>query len=418
MIRDPPGGGTEANEREAARVTAVPRITAVSGPSAGRGLAMTSALATVGRHPTNDLVLDDPRVSGVHLELRRVGDRVHVRDAGSTNGTWHRPAPHRRGRARAGRRDHRRRRRALRVDVDESATAARRSTAGSFGELVGESARDARALRDARAHRPQGADACSSRARRAPERRRWRARFTRVTAGRGAVRRHRRDVASRSRSPNRCSSVTSAAPSRAPIERRAGFFEAAAGRHRLPRRDRRAAAADPVEVPARARAARGHARRRHGARQGRRARRRRDAPRSPPRDRGRPLPRGPLLPARADPPRSPAAARSPGGRAPPLREDPGADRGAGDAARRSNPRPSRTSRRSAGPATSASFATSSRARPRWRRARRSAGPTSRAKASASAERARSDRRSTSPARSPAPRSARSSASSPRTSQRS
>jgi DNA-binding NtrC family response regulator len=49
---------------------------------------MTRAIATVGRHPTNDLVLNDLQVSGVHLQLRRAGARVHVRDAGSTNGTW------------------------------------------------------------------------------------------------------------------------------------------------------------------------------------------------------------------------------------------------------------------------------------------------------------------------------------------
>jgi DNA-binding NtrC family response regulator len=70
------------------RGNVVPRITAVSGPGAGRAVAMTRAIATVGRHSTNDLVLEDARVSGVHLELRRVQDRVHVRDAGSTNGTW------------------------------------------------------------------------------------------------------------------------------------------------------------------------------------------------------------------------------------------------------------------------------------------------------------------------------------------
>src|SRR4029077_6417338 len=92
-VSEPPSGGTQANEVEAPAVAGIPRLTAVNGVSAGRGLAMTSALATVGRHPTNDLVLDDPRASGVHLELQRVGDRVHVRDAGSTNGTW--IGPHR-----------------------------------------------------------------------------------------------------------------------------------------------------------------------------------------------------------------------------------------------------------------------------------------------------------------------------------
>jgi DNA-binding NtrC family response regulator len=133
-----PSGGTEVNELEASVGAGVPRLTAISGPNAGRGLAMTSALATVGRHPSNDLVLDDPRVSGVHVELRRVGDRGHVRDAGSTNGTW--IGPHRVVEAElavgaevtvGGT--------LLRVDMDDAATPARRSTMGSFGGLVGQS---------------------------------------------------------------------------------------------------------------------------------------------------------------------------------------------------------------------------------------------------------------------------------------
>src|SRR5262245_54758982 len=70
------------------RTNFVPRVTAISGPGAGRAAAMSRVTATVGRHPTNDVVLDDPRVSGVHVELRRGEGGVHVRDAGSTNGTW------------------------------------------------------------------------------------------------------------------------------------------------------------------------------------------------------------------------------------------------------------------------------------------------------------------------------------------
>jgi pSer/pThr/pTyr-binding forkhead associated (FHA) protein len=51
-------------------------------------LAMSHVTATVGRHATNDLVIEDRGVSGVHLELRRGERGLHVRDAGSTNGTW------------------------------------------------------------------------------------------------------------------------------------------------------------------------------------------------------------------------------------------------------------------------------------------------------------------------------------------
>jgi transcriptional regulator with GAF, ATPase, and Fis domain len=59
------------------------------GVNKGAAVALVRAHATVGRHPTNDLVLQDSRVSAVHLELgRRPGGRILVRDAGSTNGTW------------------------------------------------------------------------------------------------------------------------------------------------------------------------------------------------------------------------------------------------------------------------------------------------------------------------------------------
>jgi hypothetical protein len=70
-------GGTEVNApiAESPR-QAVPKLVASAGPGAGRALAMVTTFATVGRHPTNDLVIADPRVSGVHLELRRVGART------------------------------------------------------------------------------------------------------------------------------------------------------------------------------------------------------------------------------------------------------------------------------------------------------------------------------------------------------
>jgi DNA-binding NtrC family response regulator len=132
-------GGTEENTnvRRPALET-IPRLTAVSGPGAGRALAMTSAVATAGRHATNDLVVADPRVSGVHLDLRRVGDRVHVRDAGSTNGTW--MGPHRvtevelapGGEVTIGST-------LLRLDLDDRATPSTLGSAEAFGDLVGRS---------------------------------------------------------------------------------------------------------------------------------------------------------------------------------------------------------------------------------------------------------------------------------------
>ena len=116
----------------------VPRVTATQGPGAGSAFAMQQSLATIGRHETNDLVLADPGVSGVHLELSRDGERVHIRDAGSTNGTWlggHRIveavlAPG--AEVVVGGTT-------LRFDVDGAAAPAAQSERTSFGALVGES---------------------------------------------------------------------------------------------------------------------------------------------------------------------------------------------------------------------------------------------------------------------------------------
>jgi two-component system nitrogen regulation response regulator GlnG len=130
---------TEVNTgTRASPFAAVPRLTAISGPAQGRAFALASAMATVGRHPTNDLVLDDPRVSGVHLQLHRVEDRVRLRDVGSTNGTWlgrHRVTEIELcagGEIILGGT-------VLRVDIDGAATFSPLSASTSFGRLVGQS---------------------------------------------------------------------------------------------------------------------------------------------------------------------------------------------------------------------------------------------------------------------------------------
>jgi DNA-binding NtrC family response regulator len=137
MTSEQARGGTEVTSNVQARAgSAVPRLIAVRGPAAGRALAMSSAVATAGRHPTNDLVLADPQVSGVHVELRRVGEHIHVRDAGSTNGTW--MGPHRivevelasGGEILVGGTT-------LRVDLDTAVSTASVSDSQSFGNLVG-----------------------------------------------------------------------------------------------------------------------------------------------------------------------------------------------------------------------------------------------------------------------------------------
>jgi DNA-binding NtrC family response regulator len=136
-------GGTEANPGVVARTEASPKLVAASGPSAGRAFAVIRASATVGRHPTNDFVIDDPRVSGAHLELTRVHDRVRARDVGSTNGTW--LGQHRvmdvelaiGGELTIGDT-------VLRLDVDDTAAVPSVIERESFGEFVGRS----RAMRE------------------------------------------------------------------------------------------------------------------------------------------------------------------------------------------------------------------------------------------------------------------------------
>ncbi len=80
---------TESSPRPRRPGGGVARLVVTQGPSAGKTLVLTRARATVGRHPTNDLVIADPRVSAAHLELeRRDEGRLVLRDLETTNGTW------------------------------------------------------------------------------------------------------------------------------------------------------------------------------------------------------------------------------------------------------------------------------------------------------------------------------------------
>ncbi|MBX3227272.1 MAG: sigma 54-dependent Fis family transcriptional regulator [Labilithrix sp.] len=131
-------GTTIANPPVVPRTTAVPKLIAVTGPSKGASFAVVRSSTTVGRHPTNDFVVDDPRVSAAHLELTRNDDRVRVRDVGSTNGTWlgaHRVADVELaigGEITIGDT-------LLRVDVEDAAPPMSERERESFGEIVGRS---------------------------------------------------------------------------------------------------------------------------------------------------------------------------------------------------------------------------------------------------------------------------------------
>ncbi|HUX70425.1 MAG TPA: FtsK/SpoIIIE domain-containing protein, partial [Cellulomonadaceae bacterium] len=83
-------------DRASTALRAVWHLAVVSGPDAG-GLLAVDGTVVVGRASTADLRVDDPLVSRHHLTVRRRGDRLHVRDDGSGNGT----VRQRRGRSRS-----------------------------------------------------------------------------------------------------------------------------------------------------------------------------------------------------------------------------------------------------------------------------------------------------------------------------
>lgn len=62
------------------------RVEVTEGPDRGKVHVASGEAITVGTAPGNDLVLVDDTVSRYHLELERRGDRIWVRDHGSTNG--------------------------------------------------------------------------------------------------------------------------------------------------------------------------------------------------------------------------------------------------------------------------------------------------------------------------------------------
>ncbi len=58
------------------------------GPNAGSTFLIEKDLTTAGRHPGNDVFLDDITVSRRHAEIRRRGAEFFVHDVGSLNGTY------------------------------------------------------------------------------------------------------------------------------------------------------------------------------------------------------------------------------------------------------------------------------------------------------------------------------------------
>src|SRR5271154_6043744 len=68
---------------------AVFRVTVLGGSALGATVTIDgSAEVLVGQSPVCGLRLTDPTVSRRHLALEVVGDRLHLRDLGSSNGTY------------------------------------------------------------------------------------------------------------------------------------------------------------------------------------------------------------------------------------------------------------------------------------------------------------------------------------------
>lgn len=63
------------------------RLIMQAGPQPGKAFPLEVDLVTIGREPSNTVVINDPEISRQHTRLRWQGDGYVVEDLGSTNGT-------------------------------------------------------------------------------------------------------------------------------------------------------------------------------------------------------------------------------------------------------------------------------------------------------------------------------------------
>ncbi len=63
-------------------------LTILEGPNAGQSYPLQSTVYTLGRTADNTIMIDSPRISRHHAQLRPVARGFEVEDLGSTNGTW------------------------------------------------------------------------------------------------------------------------------------------------------------------------------------------------------------------------------------------------------------------------------------------------------------------------------------------
>ena len=68
-------------------LTVMPRFVVTHGADKGNVFTVEHDIAFVGRSRRNDLKLTDPKVSGKHFKVFRIGGKFFVEDLKSTNGT-------------------------------------------------------------------------------------------------------------------------------------------------------------------------------------------------------------------------------------------------------------------------------------------------------------------------------------------
>ena len=69
-------------------MTSGPQLVISHGPRPGQVFAIDRDVLTLGREPTNPIVVNDPQVSRQHARIARQGGAIVIEDLGSTNGTF------------------------------------------------------------------------------------------------------------------------------------------------------------------------------------------------------------------------------------------------------------------------------------------------------------------------------------------
>lgn len=87
-LLDAPGADDDVTIRLGDLPSGIGSLVVRNGPQAGTALSLVARVTRLGRHPENEISLDDITVSRRHAEVERTPNGYRVRDAGSLNGTY------------------------------------------------------------------------------------------------------------------------------------------------------------------------------------------------------------------------------------------------------------------------------------------------------------------------------------------